>query len=68
MDWVSPHCQGLGRDGSVKGYGRTTRRMFRPLLAKHLQHTMERKRLTVPLGRLCPFTPRLCWWDSQGGS
>ena len=42
--------------------------MPKPLLAQKPQHSRERKRPTVPLGRLCPFTHRLCCWGNQGAA
>ena len=57
---LSPHCQGLEVRGLWQTEGGASGRMPKPMLAQQPQLRRERKRPTEPLGRLCPFTHRLC--------
>ena len=56
--------QGPGASG--RGKGRVWGWMPTPSLAQKPQGSRERKRPTVSLGRLCPFTPGRFCWGCQG--
>ena len=53
----------IGRgNGGARGW------MPKPSLAQQPQGSRESKRLTVTLGRLCPFPQRRCSWGCQGAA